>query len=215
MTCDDVRAEAAVALLTGDALPDEVDEHLDGCPECREELAGLAPMPGLLSMLDATDLDAVEPVGSALLDRLLGAAAAERRSHRARIFAIAAAIVLVLAVPLGVWGAVQLRNHPAAPVVSAAAIDWKGTDVTSGITGEVKVWKSAWGSDLAVSISGVRAGTQCTVVVVTADGRSETAATWQASYTGTAHVQGNVAAAVSAIARVDIVDNTGKVLLRM
>lgn len=214
MTCDDVRAEAAVALLTGDALPGEVDEHLAGCPECREEMAGLAPMPGLLAMLDVADLDAVEPVGSALLDRLLGAAAEERRSRRARVFAIAAAIVLVLAVPLGVWGAVQLRNHPTAPVV-AAAIDWKGTDVTSGITGEVKVWKSAWGSDLAVSISGVRAGTRCTVVVFTADGRSETAATWQASYTGTAQVQGNVAAAVSAIARVDIIDATGKVLLRM
>jgi predicted anti-sigma-YlaC factor YlaD len=216
--CEDVRAEAAVALLTGDPVSDEVSEHLDSCPECREELHGLGPLPGLLAMLDEQDVAASEP-DPVLLDRLLSAASAERRRRRARLLSAAAAAVLVLVVPLGVWGVVQFKNRPPA-VTSAtptapAAIDRTASDASTGIKGEVKVWKSAWGSDLTVSISGVRAGTRCTVVVITADGQSETAATWEASYSGTAQVRGNVAASVSAISRIDIVDDTGKVLLRM
>ena len=125
------------------------------------------------------------------------------------------AAVLVVIVPLAVWGTGQLRHQHVTTASPVAQISWSATDASTGVSGEVKVWKSAWGSDLSVSVSGVRSGTRCTIVVVTKDGTSQTAASWAASYTGTAQVRGNVAAPVSSIARIEIVDDTGKVLLRI
>jgi hypothetical protein len=219
VNCDDVRESAAVALLTRNPLDAEVQVHLDSCPDCRVELASLIPLPSLLSILDAGDLEAAEAAstaGSSLLDRLLAAAASERRRHRSRVLAMAAAVVLFLALPVGVWGASQLRDRPSQVAgQSSVAIDRTAKDTSTGITGRAEVWKAAWGSDLTVSITGVASGTRCTVVVVTKDGRTETAATWQASYAGTAQVRGTVAAPVGSILRIDIIDDSGRVLLRI
>jgi hypothetical protein len=219
VTCDDALETAAVALLTGEPAPTEVEAHLAGCASCREELARLSPLPGLLSTLDLADLNLVQddaPAGPVLLDRLLAAAARDRRRRRAGILAVAAAVIALLVVPAGIWGTQQLR-HAATPVVAAKSpqISWSASDVSTGVTGKAQVWKSAWGSDLSVSISGVAAGTNCTIVVRTKDGTSETAASWKASYTGTAQVRGNVAAPASTIVGIDIVDDTGKVLLHI
>lgn len=218
MTCDEALESAAVALLTGDRLDAETTRHLEGCASCREELARLAPLPGLLSTLDLPDLhllENAEPAGPVLLDRLLAAAARDRRRRRTGILAVAAAVVLLLAVPLGVWVSANLGRSTPKPAVAVAQISWTATDVSTGVTGNAQVWKSAWGSDLAVSISGVPSGTNCTIIVRTKDGKSETAASWRASYTGTAQVRGNVAAAVSSIVGIDIVDDSGKVLLHI
>jgi hypothetical protein len=219
VNCDDVRESAAVALLTRTPLEVAVTEHLDACPECRDELAGLAPLPGLLSMIDASDLQAAEigePARPALLERLLAAAARERRQRRVRVLAIAASLVLVFAVPLGIWGALQSRDNPPTTVGSGVVspqIVWTAKNPVTGVAGRAQVWKAAWGSDLNVSVSGVPWGTRCTVVVVTEDGQTETAATWQASYSGTAQVRGTVAAPIGTIKRIDIVDDAGRVLL--
>lgn len=218
MNCEDVRESAAVALLMRTPVEPEVSAHLEACAECRDELAGFAPLPELLATLDAADLASAEPAGSALLDRLLAAAETERRRRRVGVLAAAAAAVLLVVVPLGIWGATELRGEPGQTVVqptAPSAIDRTASDSTTGVTGRAQVWKTAWGSDLAVSISGVASGTRCTVVVVTKDGQTQTAATWQASYTGTAKVRGNVAAPIASIVRIDIVDDTGKVLLRI
>jgi len=218
VTCDEALGSAAVALLTADPVDADVDAHLDGCPSCRSELSRLAPMPGVLAMLDARELgvlDVVEPAGPALLNRLLSAAAQERRRRRRAVMAAVAAAVVLVVAPAAVWGTSALRQNGVGTAAAAAQISWTGTDTSTGVSGQVKIWKSAWGSDLSVSVSGVRSGTRCTIVVVTKDGTSQTAASWQASYTGTAQVRGNVAAPVSSIARVEIVDDSGKVLLRI
>lgn len=220
MTCDEALESAAVALLTGDRLDAETTTHLDSCTSCRQELARLAPLPGLLATLDLADLrllENAEPGGPVLLDRLLAAAARDRRRRRTGILAVAAAVVVLLVVPLGVWASANLGRSTPKPTVAVAVaqISWTATDVSTGVTGKAQVWKSAWGSDLAVSISGVPSGTNCTIIVRTKDGKSETAASWRASYTGTAQVRGNVAAAVSSIVGIDIVDDSGKVLLHI
>jgi predicted anti-sigma-YlaC factor YlaD len=213
VNCEQVRESAAVALLTRSELDADVTEHLAGCELCRAELSRLAPLPALLGMLDARDLEAVPAADPQLLDRLLSAAARERRRGRHRVLAVAAAAILVLVVPLGFAVADSLNNNK--PGITATVIDWHSADAANGVSGRAQVSKSSWGSDLSVSIAGVPAGTRCTVVVVTKDGQQQTAATWVASYQGTADVKGTVAAAWKSIARVDIVDETGKVLLHI
>ena len=218
MTCEEVLGSAAVALLGGDRVDADVEAHLGDCEGCRAEVAGMQPLPGVLGRLDPADLALLEapaPAGSALLDRLLAAAARDRRRRRAVVLAVAAAVIALVLVPGAVWGVSRLHPAPAAATAGPAQITWTATDVSTGISGKAQAWTSAWGSDLSVSISGVPSGTQCTIVVVTKDGATQTAASWKASYAGTAQVHGNVAAPVSSIAHIEIVDDTGHVLLHL
>ncbi len=62
-----------------------VDAHLAGCADCRDELASFAALPGLLGRVSRSEVES-EPVdpGPQLLERLLSAAAAERRHDRRR-----------------------------------------------------------------------------------------------------------------------------------
>jgi len=218
VTCEEALGSAAVALLGGDRVDADVEAHLGGCDSCRAELAGLQPLPGVLGRLDPADLallDASAPAGTALLDRLLAAAARDRRRRRAAVLAVAAAVIALILVPGAIWAVSRLHTSAAITTARPAQISWSATDASTGISGKAQAWASAWGSDLSVSISGVRSGTQCTIVVVTKDGATQTAASWKASYAGTAQVRGNVAAPVTAIAGIEIVDDTGHVLLHL
>ena len=91
------------------------------------------------------------------------------------------------------------------------------SDPSSGVWGKVTIARSSWGSAVDLTVTGVEAGTSCTVVVVTKDGSRQTAATWWAQeYPGPASVEGTVAAGLPTIDRVDLVDTaSGKVLLAL
>jgi hypothetical protein len=217
VTCDTALEAVAVRLLTSGPAEPDVDAHVASCASCRDEVARLTPLPGLLESA-AADIDLLgqPPPGDALLARLLAAAAEERRERRrAWRFVAAAAAALVLLVPVGVWTWDHHSGSPGA-VSASQGFSTMAHDPSTGVTGHVQLTAAAWGSTLAMSISGVTQGTRCTLVVVTSDGSRQTAATWQASYRGTAHVQGTVAAPMDTIARVDVVDSTsGRVLLRV
>jgi hypothetical protein len=212
MSCELVREAAAVALLTREPLGPEVRQHIAACPACYDEVAAMGELPSLLD--EAAELAAAGEVGAphAMLDRLL-AAAAERRAERRRrvrrvaVLAAAAALVLVL-LPVGIW---SWSQHGGGGGI------WHGTATSaSGVTAELQLQPADVGSNLAMSITGVPPGTMCTLVVHTADGGQQTAATWAASYVGTAHVTGTVAAAVPAVRVVDVVDQaTGRVLVQV
>jgi len=86
------------------------ERHLPGCPTCREAVAALAVLPGLLGRLDAATAVAVGPEAGVstpptLLPRALAAAAAQRRrAHsRRRRHAVAAGVAAAcLAAAVGV-----------------------------------------------------------------------------------------------------------------
>ena len=210
MSCEQVRESAAVAALTREPFDDEVRAHLAGCAECRAEVAGLGALPPLLGEArEAVALSDVPPPPG-LLDRLLAAAAEQRQARRRRVWrttlVAAAAALLLFVVPVGAWSIAERLNGT--PTFSSSATS------ASGVTADVQLKPADGGSTVSLSISGVHPGTQCTVVVNTHDGGHQTAATWQASYNGTAHVSGTTAASVSDIRSVDVVDQgTGEVLV--
>ena len=128
--CRDIRHALGVYVL-GAIDPAEratVDSHLSMCPECREELAGLAGLPALLRRIPVGEAQqlADEPddelAGSDMpsdrvLDSLLARTARARQARRWRGLAAAAAVVLVAgAAGAAGWSAL---NPPAAPVASA------------------------------------------------------------------------------------------------
>ncbi|MBD2894311.1 hypothetical protein amrb99_32350 [Actinomadura sp. RB99] len=87
--CADVRTALGVYVV-GAIDPAErgrVDAHLEGCPACRDELAGLAGLPALLGRVEEAQLEQVAGPGRAaapdpeFLDGLLTRAAERRRGR--------------------------------------------------------------------------------------------------------------------------------------
>jgi hypothetical protein len=129
MTC--TRPVDAGAYVLGALTPADrasYERHLATCAECRNEVAELAVLPGLLSRLDAgTAIALAEPVQPAprsILTRTLAAASAsqvrERRRHRWALAGtgLAAACLSVL---LGLGGATVFgtgSKPPAQPVLA-------------------------------------------------------------------------------------------------
>jgi predicted anti-sigma-YlaC factor YlaD len=217
VTCEQVREAAAVRLLTGGPPDPEVEAHVADCPGCRTELDQLAALPELLAMASTAVEQMQAPSDDAMLERLLSAAAAERHRRRVRAAFVAVAGVAaaaLIATPVAIIAA----NRDQTPVVSVAdQVHASASDPSSGVWGKVTIARSSWGSAVNLTVTGVEAGTSCTVVVVTKDGSRQTAATWWAQeYPGPASVEGTVAAGLPTIDRVDLVDTaSGRVLLAL
>ena len=166
-----------------------VDDHLGQCYECREELAGLAPLPALLRRVptdeaerivasdhDPSGLDAEPP--AELLDALLKRTVAKRRSGRVRaMFATAAAILIAVGGAAAVGE--SIASHPTTSTSHEVA-----TASSGSVTATVKYGKSAWGMAMTVRVSGVPRWTNCKFYVLTKDGRRDLVAAWKVGEDG-------------------------------
>jgi Putative zinc-finger len=166
-----------------------VDAHLAGCPECRDELAAFAALPGLLGRVSRAEVEteATAP-GPQLLDRLLTAAVGERRrDRRTRWLSSVAAAVIALAA-IGVAVGVSRSHHTAATSsVAAGGRVFTATDATTHVTASITEWKKGWGAALEVKLSGLNLptyGYKCQLVAVGSDGQTDIAASWAAPKSG-------------------------------
>lgn len=191
--CQNMRQSLGVYIV-GALDPSErmlVDLHLAGCRECREELAGLAGLPALLGRVPARDAERVilesaelrdlEEPPAELLARLLKEVAARRATGRWRGILAAAAAVL-FAIASGVAGAHFLipgGNGQPAPIAAEVV---KAFNPVTGVTATVSYRPTSWGTAMDVQVSGVRAGTSCTMWVVKADGTRFPAGSWNVPY---------------------------------
>ena len=202
-----------------------VDAHLAGCPDCRDELASFAALPGLLGRVSRSEVE-TEPVdpGPQLLERLLGAAAAERRhDRRRRLLTSVAAGVIVLAA-IGVTVGVTQTRHPSSTTAAAASgtsQTFTATNPQNHVQATITEWKKGWGSSVDVSVVGVTAdlaGPSCQLIAVGPDGKTDVAASWSApaaGYTGLSKVNasGSTALAAKDISAFKVVGSDGKTLV--
>ena len=111
--------EALGALLLGgldDREADEVQEHLAGCDQCREEWVSLTGVPALLDLA----VDAPPPVPERVRDRVVADAVRRTRSRR---WAAAVAAVAVIALGLGGivgWQVAPRTTEVAVPLAEVA-----------------------------------------------------------------------------------------------
>ncbi len=182
----------------------ELEVHLGGCAGCRQELAALAGMPGLLGRIDAGEAEqASEPAPERLLGRTLGELVRRRRrDRRRRTVATAAAAVVLTA--CGAGGALALTGFPASAPAGSQTVS--AADSSSGVRASVQLRGRPWGTQLTVNISGVPAGTRCRLVALGRAGRQEIAGTWQVSYTGRADVDGATAIPRSELTFLQVLD---------
>jgi hypothetical protein len=168
-----------------------VDNHLATCPDCREELAGLAGLPALLGRVPFEEAGQIAgfdseramagehpdagPREAEVLTPLLARVAHRRRVSRWRNLASVAAVALVAAgAAIGAIGIT--RSSGGAP-----ALHWDRAQATSAVTHDhmqVSYAGMAGGTQLDVKVSGIAAGTTCELWVVGKDGQRWPAGSW-------------------------------------
>jgi hypothetical protein len=193
---------------------DRVDEHVASCARCREELEALMPVGSYLARASVDDLLAIDaspgpPQG--LHARLRAAVRAERRRVVRRRAAAVAALAAAALLAVVVWPADEQRTRP--PVVPAQAST--AADPGSGVRAAVAATPRAWGTELRVRVSGAAPGERCRLVARARDGRSDVAATWWTTYSGTAEVTGAAAIPAADLVALDVVTATGRRLVRI
>jgi hypothetical protein len=166
-----------------------VDEHLGMCSACRDELAGLAGLPAMLSRVPAEDVARMagsvvslpehhEPSPD-LLNSLLRKVATRRRTrlYRGLVSVAAAAGVAAggTAVALNAFGG-------SGPVWSTAS----GMNPVTQVSAVVRYTGQGSGTEMRVRVAGIQPGTWCQFWVLGAHGKMVPAGSWMvepASYT--------------------------------
>jgi hypothetical protein len=210
LACRDIRNLLGVYVLGAIDPADRsiAEEHLSQCRRCREELAGLAPLPALLRrvpLADAEQIAAAPPAqagdpdaeaepAAAGITSLLDHVAARRRTRRLRALVAAAAAVVISG-----GGAAAISQQLLATQPPAS----HHPDVSVGRNGVLTAWvsyqKKNWGTQLWVRVRGIKAGTTCRLWVIdkaghrVADGgwtiQAGDASTWYPAATATPKAQ--------------------------
>lgn len=190
LSCRAIRQALGVYVL-GAIDPAEravVDQHLAVCPDCREELAGLAGLPAMLrkvpiseaERLTMSDLDlaADDLPTKEMLDSLVARTANVRRIHRWRgLVAAAAAVIVALGGGVVATKALQSGGPPPPPAVS-----WLQVARTNSATGArlvVKYRSMPWGTDMQIHVTGIKPGTLCEFLVTDSTGHHWPVGGWR------------------------------------
>ncbi|HCT76830.1 MAG TPA: anti-sigma factor [Micromonosporaceae bacterium] len=144
MSCDFVYDDGAYVL--GALAPAEraaYEQHLAGCPACREAVSNVAVLPGLLRRLGTPDSQEPLSVSSDRVPNLIKAVKVLRKRQRRKLVGavlLAACVALLAGMTL-----VTLRSSPpAAPPVKPAMLAMAKINPDSHVTAEVG-WKEVNG----------------------------------------------------------------------
>jgi predicted anti-sigma-YlaC factor YlaD len=199
----------------------EVAAHLAGCASCREELASLAPLPGLMGRLSAeevqSDLLAPPP---ALLPTVLAAVEAERvagrhRLRRWRAAALGAASLIVAAGAAGVLVLAGSGNPVSgirSPAVSALERPLVAPDGLAA-TGVASLESRSWGTQVHLVLRNLPRQGSFTAWAVDARGARRPAATWRATADGHVDVTGAAALRPGELIRLQVSSDDGTAVL--
>lgn len=188
--CGEARRALGVYLLGAISPADRsaVGRHLAGCADCRDELAWLASLPGLLDHVPAADL-AWLSVGEDVLaggaglppDRGSPLDRPARRPRRRRWHGlIVTAAVTAIAAGGAVAGSRVLyppARRPAAPALPSGTTV-RGSNPRTGAGAAVRYAPQPWGLELDVRVSRIPAGTTCELEVINSRGREVPAGGW-------------------------------------
>jgi Putative zinc-finger len=191
--CRDIRHALGVYVLGAIDPADRamVDSHLSSCPECREELAGLAGLPALLRRIPVGEAQQLadepddemagrEMPSDRVLDSLLARTRRARQARRWRGLAAAAAVVLVAgAAGAASWSAL---NPPAAPVATAHWDTASAANSTTHVSAKIRYTARSWGIAVDSQVHGLPEGVRCSLVVTDAAGQKVVAGSWKTSY---------------------------------
>jgi hypothetical protein len=204
------------ALEPGEA--EDVSNHIAGCPICQDEVVRLAWIPGLLRTVTLKDIAGLDDSSildgsqqSSALDRPRTASLGKRTTPRWRrpmavLAGLAAAATIAGAAAIGI----EEFGHTGPQPVAIRTVD-----PHSHVQAAVTLNGRTWGTELRLTLSSVPPGEHCSLIARARDGRSDMAATWVATYQGSADVAGTTAIPIDQLSEVDIVSSDGQQLARL
>jgi RNA polymerase sigma-70 factor (ECF subfamily) len=187
--------------------------HLEGCESCRREVDDLREMEAALGEIPPEALlDGPPPDGAGLLRSTLSGVRGSRR-RRSLIWALAAVVVVVAAVAGGLLaGHFTAPSVAAAPAPSVVARTATAADAQTGVSMAVALTPATGWVRLHATLSGVPAGEQCRIFVVSADGARQQAASWLAA-SGPMAVDGSALMAPADVTLVQAETYAGQILV--
>lgn len=220
MTCTEQTWLGAYVL---DALePEEtvdVRAHVAGCLSCQDEVVRLAWLPALLRTVRLEDVEQLDTAAAhpdpapPALDRLLAAlrSGTPDRLRRTRAALVGLAAVSTIAtLGIAATGGDGLGGVPSRPAGVVRTVD-----PSTGVHAAVTLAARAWGTELHLRLSWVPPGRRCSLVARARDGHADVAASWVATYRGTADVPGTTAIPIDQLAELDVVTADGRQLARL
>ena len=211
-----VMCDSAAAYVLG-ALPaserSAFETHLTGCPDCRQAVADLAGIPGLLSRVSRDDLADSVPVPDTLVPGLLRAV---RRSGRRRRLVVgslsAAAVLLAIAGTALVVDRSQDDDRGGLPMTAMTAV------VDSPVTATASLVARSWGTEITMDCEYADTSQWSRpydLVAVDDTGKSYDIATWVVGPGKTASISGSVPVQPDHIDRLEIRLTSGTPVLRL
>jgi hypothetical protein len=162
-----------------------VDNHLEFCPSCREELSGLAGLPALLGRVPLADAERLAEGGyglpemaepsAELLNGLLRRVAARRRGRRWRsVLALAAAVAIAAG---GTAAAIDALQPPAhAHRAEAGELVQNSNGIFDA---KIRYSPTSWGgTKMRIAVTGIPPGTRCQLWVVGDGGHEFLSGQW-------------------------------------
>lgn len=183
-----------------------VQSHLPTCAVCRDELADLAVLPGLLRRRPApTDVPVAPPAPPPeLLPALLHELDAGRRRDRRRwLVRSAVAAVTVAALTAG-GGALLARDETPSAGTSVALVAAAGAT-----SGHARLAAKPWGTSITVDLRGLPRDGRFVLQTTGRDGAREQAAAWGATATGAVTVVGATSVHPADLTRVAVLGPDG------
>lgn len=190
----------------------EVEAHLSGCEACRDEVAGLAAMPGLLSRVSLEDvLDPPAPRSSGSAERLIGRLRSARRARRRRLAGAASALAVAAIAAVAL---ITVTTNTGGGGGGSESASISATSPGTGVSATFGMHPASWGTAVQVHLRGVRPGTNCRLIAVSRNGSREVAGTWRATYDGTADVRTATAIPKDQLASFQVVTAGGRPLVQ-
>lgn len=204
----------------------QVEDHLRGCADCREQLAELEETKLLLGEVPPEAfLDGPPTDGDLLLQRTLRAARelegpsrpAVARSKVPRWFMTAASVAVIGATALGggvLIGRETAGNSPTPTVTAVAGSRHaSATEASTGATMATTVEPRAGWSWVNVRLDGLKAGAECELIVTDVNGTSRVAGSWVVSEEGArdgSKFSGGVQVPIDQVASVEVKNAQGE-----
>lgn len=216
MTCS--RSVVIGAYLLGAIDAEErgaIEAHLDDCVSCRDELVGLAPLPGLLSRVPVGDVTATEqppvvpkpPARRRSRNRLV-----IRGRYRRRTLAVAAVILGFVGVFAG--GLVPVSPDP--PATAPAQVTLDGSSEGNRLRASAALTPQSWGTKIQLRLRDPKLSADCRLVVVDRDGSREVVGSWALdSYSEDTVIPASSSTGLPDIAAVDIYTDQGERLVHL